>query len=282
MKVVGFVNQKGGVGKTTLGMLTCSALAESPFNYKIALVECDFQQSARNQRGKDIIVIAEELGFAKAEEELLSQELALNNDSLEKLGQKYTHAIREEMIANENSYFKYPIYYSDPEQLTETIVKLDDEDKYDYVFIDMPGQAQGSGLSTLLVALDYAFVPVESGDFDVSSSLDFIQKKMKKFKQWKESKGGTAQLNICVLFNKVDETNVYRSVIQGFQEIFEGDKDVSIIDEKKCLTRSIFYKEHCNTYESALTVKVKDKREMGMQKRFATFLEEILNIINNK
>lgn len=282
MKIIGFVNQKGGVGKTTLGMLTCSALAEAPFNYRCAFIDCDHQQSARKQREKDIVVIAEELAFAKAEQDLIEKGEAVTDEALDNLGQKYMHIIREKMIANETEYFKYPIYFTPSDQLTETIVKLEEEDNYDYVFLDMPGQAQGSGLSTLLVALDYAFIPVESGDFDVSSSLDFIQGKLKKFKQWKESKGGTAQLDICVLFNKVEETNVYRGVIQGFKEVFEGDNAVSVIDEKKGLTRSIFYKEHCNTYESALTVKTKDKREKGMQKRFETFLNEILNIINNK
>lgn len=282
MKIIGFVNQKGGVGKTTLGMLTCSALAEEPFNYRTAFIDCDYQQSARKQREKDMMIIAEELAFTKAEQDLLEKGLPVTDEALEELGQKYIHLIREKMEENEEAYFKYPIYFTASDQLTETIVKLEEEGKYDYVFLDMPGQAQGNGLSTLLIALDYAFIPVESGDFDVSSSLEFIKGKLKKFKQWKESRGGANHLNICVLFNKVEDTNVYRDVISGFKDVFENDEAVSIIDERKGLTRSIFYKEHCNTYESALTVKTKDKREKGMQKRFEIFLNEILNIINNK
>lgn len=280
MKVIGFVNQKGGVGKTTLGMLTCTAFSEKPYGYKVAMIDCDAQQSARMQREKDIFTISEDLAYKKAEIEL-KKNGSLKNDDLEVLAQKYLLAIRHEMSENESKYFPYPIFFSEVENLTETMVKLEEQGEYDYVFIDMPGQAQGAGLSTLLISLDYAFVPLESGNFDISSSVDFITKKMKVFKQWKENQGEFAKLEISIVFNKVEETKMYTELSEGMYGVYGNDPAVKLFDKDKCLTRSVFYKENCNTYQSALNIKAKDSREKGMQARFKLFMDEVDSNINS-
>jgi len=69
--------------------------------------------------------------------------------------------------------FNYDVKFCLPKDLE---VLMDEyEDKYDIMFIDMPGQSYGDGLSKLLTLLDYAFIPVKTGDTDVHSSMDFME-----------------------------------------------------------------------------------------------------------
>lgn len=271
---IGFVNQKGGVGKTTLGMLVCTALSAEPFNKKCAFIDCDAQESAVMQRKKDILTISEELSFQKVKD----QHPNVNPEEAEELASQYFRTIREKINSDPNKFFKYPVFFCDTEKLMDLIIDIEDE--YDYIFVDMPGQAQGDGLSTLLISLDHAFMPVQSGDFDISSSISFLEQKLFKFKQFKESRAKDEfYLNINIVFNKVNDTLKYRDTILSFKERFETDNRVLLMDEKKCLSDSVFYKENTNTYQSILEAPTKSKTEKDKQSAFKVFVEEFINIV---
>lgn len=272
---VGFVNQKGGVGKTTLGMLTCTALAAAPFNKKCAFIDCDSQESAVMQRMKDIYSVSEELAYQKLKEE----NPGVTGDAANQLVETYFKDIREKISTDPNRYFSYPVFFSETEKLMELIVELEDKHDFDFIFIDMPGQAQGDGLSTLLITLDHAFVPVESGDFDIASSISFLEQKLFKFKKFKESRGSDFTLNINIVFNKVRETLRYKDTIMSFKERFMNDKRVYLFDEKNCLTDSVFYENNTSTYVSILDAPTKSKTEKEKQNQFEIFIKEFLNVI---
>lgn len=52
-KFIVFGNQKGGIGKTTLAVLTATGLSQPPFNKKILLIDNDNQESAIRLRKYD-------------------------------------------------------------------------------------------------------------------------------------------------------------------------------------------------------------------------------------
>ncbi|MGV8829936.1 MAG: ParA family protein [Breznakibacter sp.] len=272
---IGFVNQKGGVGKTTLGMLTCTALSAAPFNKKCAFIDCDSQESAVMQRRKDIYTVSEELSYQKLREE----NQCLSPEETEIKLEQYFSGIREKISSDPNKYFSYPVFYCETEKLMELIVELEDQHDYDFIFVDMPGQAQGDGLSTLLITLDHAFVPVESGDFDIASSISFLEQKLFKFKKFKESRGSDLFLNINIVFNKVKDTLRYKDTILSFKERFKDDPRVNLLDESKCLSDSVFYKDNTSTYMSILDAPTKSKTEKEKQNQFSIFVTEFLNVV---
>lgn len=53
-KVIVFGNRKGGVGKSTLTMMTATALSQAPFNKKILVIDGDDQQSLIKFRNDDL------------------------------------------------------------------------------------------------------------------------------------------------------------------------------------------------------------------------------------
>jgi cellulose biosynthesis protein BcsQ len=53
-KILMFGNQKGGVGKTLVSVMTASALGHAPFNLKVAVIDIDNQKSVAYARDIDV------------------------------------------------------------------------------------------------------------------------------------------------------------------------------------------------------------------------------------
>jgi cellulose biosynthesis protein BcsQ len=53
-KIIMFGNQKGGVGKTLVSVMTATALGQAPFNLKVAVVDLDDQKSVTYARDIDL------------------------------------------------------------------------------------------------------------------------------------------------------------------------------------------------------------------------------------
>jgi cellulose biosynthesis protein BcsQ len=53
-KILMFGNQKGGVGKTLVSVMTATALGQAPFNLKVAIIDVDDQKSVTYARDIDI------------------------------------------------------------------------------------------------------------------------------------------------------------------------------------------------------------------------------------
>lgn len=280
---IGFVNQKGGVGKTTLGITVCTALSQEPFKYKCAFIDCDSQESAIMQRERDVDLLSQDIAYYKAEQILTEKSQKPTEEEIEEESEKYVEAIREKIKEdNVNKFFPYPVFFVELSKLADFVIEIEDE--YDFIFMDMPGQAEGSGLSTLIMSLDHAFVPVQSGDFDLNSSKAFIEK-LFEFKSYKESRyvGKDFQfiLNLSIIFNEIEETLKYRGAISEFKNYYKNDKRISIIPEEYGLTRSVFYKENTSTRISILDVNTSDKSKKKQKERFKVFVTKILNIIQN-
>ena len=53
-QIITFGNQKGGVAKSTCAMLIATALSQPPFNYNLAVLDLDRQQSIAQRRALDL------------------------------------------------------------------------------------------------------------------------------------------------------------------------------------------------------------------------------------
>ena len=53
-QIIAVANQKGGVGKSAVTLLAATALAQPPFNYRVAIIDTDPQQSIGKLRAYDL------------------------------------------------------------------------------------------------------------------------------------------------------------------------------------------------------------------------------------
>ena len=134
-KIISFANQKGGVGKSTLTSLAAAALACEPFNYSVYVADIDQQQSLISRRLADL----------------------RNNDII-------------------------PPFSLEFNTLSQLLSKIDALDKeYDFVFIDTPGKldiniaADEQEITKVLFILDYLFIPIAPGNYNMSATLSFLK-----------------------------------------------------------------------------------------------------------
>lgn len=115
---VAFSTQKGGAGKTTLTVLIASYLYYMK-GYSIAVVDCDYPQySIVRMRERDIRMATDDEHYK-----------ALAYEQFTRLDKKM-----------------YPVITSVPEKAAETARALVEMDKYDLIFLDLPGTVNAEGI----------------------------------------------------------------------------------------------------------------------------------------
>jgi chromosome partitioning protein len=141
-------------------------------------------------------------------------------------GSIIAHRNRDIATLGDEYKFPYDVEFSFPDKLPDLITKLKKENKYNVVFVDMPGRGYGDDINILLSCLDIAIVPIAKGDEDTDASLDFLEN-LKKHNDERE-KLKYPKLSLYILYNKFDNTaNAKASV-----EIFEAIKEEFGIEEK--------------------------------------------------
>lgn len=211
VKVISFANQKGGVGKSTLTVMTANYLANK--NYRVLVIDADYQGSILQLRKQD-----------KAE-----------------LGEEHR--------------FPYDVVYCPAVHLDEKLDEMADD--YDVIFVDMPGQSYGEGLSKLLTLLDYAFIPVKTGDTDVFSSVDFMENIFTASSIRKQC--GLEEIKYNVVINEAEiKTNRFRDLVE-----FIESKGYNF-DEELVVKKKVSIKDLSNTFMSPL----EDKDGKDLEKFF--------------
>lgn len=138
-KIIMFGNQKGGIGKSTLSILTANALAAPEFEYKVLVIDNDTQRSVTSIRQYDSEIVAEEFGA--------------------------------------DFEFPYDVKALTYTQIRDRIVDFDND--YDFVFIDTPGRIdleediKQQEITKLLSFVDFVFVPFKGGALNLDSTLRY-------------------------------------------------------------------------------------------------------------
>ena len=136
-KIISFATQKGGSGKSTLALVLAAPLAIE-YDLKIAILDCDYQQS-----------------IVKTREQVDGQNLA---------------SLRE---ANPDADYPYDVF---PLALNKIFDFIDEEQNqhYDLIIIDVPGRADGEDVFNALTACDAVIVPLVSDYLDRASTAEFM------------------------------------------------------------------------------------------------------------
>lgn len=145
---VAFSTQKGGAGKTTLTVLIASYLYYMK-GYSIAVVDCDYPQySIARMRERDIRMATDDEHYK-----------ALAYEQFTRLDKKM-----------------YPVITSVPDKAAETVRALVEMDKYDLIFLDLPGTVNAEGILYTLSKMDYIFCPISADRVVLESSLRFASR----------------------------------------------------------------------------------------------------------
>ena len=146
--IIGLLNQKGGVGKSTFTVLVASYLHYLK-GLNVAVMDCDYPQcSVYDMRKREIRQLETNLHYQ-------SKAIAL----FDSLGKQ-----------------TYPIVCAKPE---EAIMKAHEflagePSGYDVVFFDLPGTINNDGVISTFMSMDYVFVPMAPSRMSMESTLSFI------------------------------------------------------------------------------------------------------------
>jgi cellulose biosynthesis protein BcsQ len=145
--VVSFVNQKGGVGKSTLTSIFANYLhttgRESGFNLKIAVVDADDRQKTLSR---------------KRNRELLQMDIDENASEIVK------------KTFEDNSYKVIEIASKDVSSQIDFL-----KEEYDIILLDLPGNMMQEGVITDYFLIDIMIIPFQPNEFDLDSTILFYQ-----------------------------------------------------------------------------------------------------------
>ena len=135
-KIIMFGNQKGGVGKTQISIMTATALSQKPFNLKTCVIDLDNQKSVIRSRNYDLRAYQ----TAAAPFDVFDYELSDLQANITTIDKAYDIVIVDVAGKLDN---KQPIE-------TQEIVKA-------------------------LMYVDVLFIPFVAGNFNLESTLDYFK-----------------------------------------------------------------------------------------------------------
>lgn len=169
-------NQKGGVGKSTI-TTTIASYLQYIENKNIAIIDCDFPQySIYKMRELDIETIYK------------------SNELQAMLKKQFGEPQKK----------SYPIIVSQPEKAIQCATELikSNNEEFDIIFFDLPGNVMDEGLLTMIFNLNYIFIPIIADNRVLQSSLSFTL----AIKECLENRKINNRLRDVKLFwNKVDK-----------------------------------------------------------------------------
>ena len=162
MKILCFVNNKGGVGKTSSVQNVGAALALRRF--RVLLIDLDPQSNLTTSFGIDKFEVERDSGdFMLGNASLL--DVAIGSEHLTIIPASDSLTDKERVLQGKNMYHRY---------LAKQLATITD---YDYCLIDCP-PALGTLTVNALYASDYYFVPLQAAYFSyegIRTILSFTQ-----------------------------------------------------------------------------------------------------------
>ena len=142
---IAFSTQKGGMGKTTLTVLTASYLHYVK-GYNVAVIDCDYPQfSIADMRERDV-------------------EQVSTDDHYKRM------AYIQFTQIGKNAY---PVEDCSSVDAIGVAESLQNENELDFIFFDLPGTLNTAGVVKTLACMDYVFVPISADRVVLESTLQF-------------------------------------------------------------------------------------------------------------
>lgn len=188
--VISFVNQKGGVGKSTIASIFANHLFGTGKNenmkLNIAVIDADDLQQTL---------------YRKRQRELASLEAQLEEISDPELKQQYKEL--------ENTYQVLKIASKD---IPNEIDSLKDE--FDIILIDLPGNMKQEGVITDYFLIDIMLIPFQPNEFDIDSTIQFYNLLMEDVVKGRQESG--LQTTVAGLINRVNPQT------KEFKDLYEN------------------------------------------------------------
>lgn len=145
-KHIAFSTQKGGAGKTTLTVLLASYLHYVK-GYNVAILDCDYpQHSIAEMRKRDV-------------------------DKIKTVEHFRSLAYKQFALGGKKAYLVEDAKFDNVLEKADDLVS--DNPELDFIFFDLPGTINASGLVRVLMSMDYIFTPITADHVVLESSLKF-------------------------------------------------------------------------------------------------------------
>jgi len=141
-KIISFLSQKGGIGKSLSTVMAANILSQVPFDHSVFVCDCDKQRSIVTQRTEDLKSFDDATPYPV--QQMTVKDFLSEKSGVYKLDKDYDFVF------------------------VDVAGKLDDNLKTDQ-----------QEIVKYLQLIDYLFIPFVSGLFQMSATLDFIKVAMK-------------------------------------------------------------------------------------------------------
>jgi cellulose biosynthesis protein BcsQ len=201
---VAFSTQKGGMGKTTLTVLTASYLHYAK-GYNVAIVDCDHpQHSIEDLRKRDMETVQKDSHYKQL---ALAQFKELNKPA-------------------------YKIQSCTPLEAIKVAEELQNTNDLDIIFFDLPGTLNTDGVIKTISSMDFIFAPMSADRFVLESTMQFACLINEKLIQT----GKSNIRGLYMIWNMVDSrerTDLYETYDKAIAEIGLNVLKTGLPDSKK-------------------------------------------------
>ncbi len=230
-KVIGVINQKGGVGKTTATIELANALAGN--KRKVLVIDLD-------QQGNLSKYVDADTGLPSIYEVLQAKNAIA--DAIQTCGRIDVIASSKELSKADKEFVEHDDIF-----LLEDVIEII-KGQYDLIFIDN-GPARSTLLTMSYVASDYIVIPAEADD----GSIDGVDEVYNDIIKYRQGKRPITNAKIAMLLlNRYEITIMHQNVKEHLEEkeaAFEDHPCVATIRKGIAATESKSFKEPIMDYD---------------------------------
>lgn len=230
-KVIGVINQKGGVGKTTCTIELANAAAAK--KNKVLVIDLDQQGNLSKYVGTDTEV--------PSIYEVLQADKPIN-EAIQKCGRVDVIASSKELSKADKEF----VEHDDIFLLADVIDMV--RENYDLIFIDN-GPARSTLLTMAYVASDYVVIPAEADDGSMDG-VDEVESDIIRYRQGKRPI--TKAKIIMLLLNRYENTIMHQNTkedLEARSEKFDDHPCVVTIRKGIAATESKSFKQPIMDYD---------------------------------
>lgn len=207
-KVVGVINQKGGVGKTTCTIELANAVASK--KKKVLVIDLDQQGNLSKYVGADLSV--------PTIYDVLQAEKPIA-DAIQKCGRIDVIASSKELSKADKEFVEYDDIF-----LLQDVIELV-KDSYDVIFIDN-APARSTLLTMAYVASDHIVIPAEADD----GSIDGVEEVHNDIIKYRQGKRHITEAKISMLIlNRYENTIMHQNAKENLEDKSDSYEDHPII-----------------------------------------------------
>jgi cellulose biosynthesis protein BcsQ len=249
-KIVGFINQKGGVGKSFTTKVAANALCGAKYAKKVMVVDCDEQGTVVAGRKLDMAMLREKNKDAAFAYEVAT--CAAENLLGVIAGEKPMRALT--VAGYEN--------------------RMLDASAHDFVFVDMPGRGQNRDILTLLASIDYAVVVTLGDTSETMSTMDFFSVIQRT--QQLRAQGEIEPIKLALMYNQFENTATYKGTVAAWEQQRVA---LGLYSEVLYLSKMETYRKYNDTYTDMLRALKSNKALSNLHNEFSRFIETLLKFL---